>query len=381
MRIAFVLDTFSLGGIETVALNYIKLLVERNYEIDVYILNPKQIGMLKKLPQNVNSHVVPFSKYLCPELYSYGVKKWAWGKFAYPIIHSILFVLIKLRRLISKPLEFDVAIAFSGHLSDITFVTEQFVKAKQKISWCHGSLLSYLAICDGYPKLYKKIDKFVTLSDLDQCIYAGHRFFYNKKIFKIYNPVIIRQYKVDEERVRQLNSKYGDYILMIARATYPKDHLTAIKAIELLHQRGCDINIVFLGDGEKLGEYKEYAKNAQIDYLCHFEGNRDDVQDYIFASYVNLLASRFEGLPTVIVEAMAFGKPCIMTKSDGGEVSCNGKYCFLEEIEDYQAIAADIQRLYADPDTYTKYSKLSYERFKAFDPEIVLDRFEKMINS
>lgn len=380
-RIAFVLDTFSVGGIESVAFDYITLLSRKGYEIDVYVLNPTQIAMVEKLPKNVSTHILNFNRMLCPELYSYGVMNWWWGKYAYPIIHPILMALLKIRKLFSKIETYDVAIAFSGHISDLTFVVEGFVKANQKICWCHGMLLSYLAICDGYPKLYKKIDKFVTLSEQGLSnVYAGHRYLYDKTIMNIYNPVLIKERVLNNKHVEELKEKYGKYVLMVARMTYPKDHLTAIKAIELLRDRGLDINIVFLGDGDKLKEYKQYVADHGMSRQCYFEGNRTDVNDYIAASYINLLASQYEGLPTVMIEAMAFEKPCIMTNSDGGEVTAFGKYGFLTPLGDYKAIADAIQLLYQDEEVYKRYSKLSKERFKDFDPEYIITQFETLLN-
>ena len=288
--------------------------------------------------------------------------------------------LLKIRKLFSKIETYDVAIAFSGHISDLTFVVEGFVKAKQKICWCHGTMLSYLAICDGYPKLYKKIDKFVTLSEQGiSNVYAGHKYLYDKTIMNIYNPVLIKEKKLNGKHVEELRTKNGKYVLMVARMTYPKDHLTAIKAIELLHDRGLDIKIVFLGDGDKLNEYKKYVADHNLTEMCFFEGNRTDVNDYIAGSYVNLLASRFEGLPTVMIEAMAFEKPCIMTNSDGGEVTSFGKYGFLTPLGDHTAIADAIQLLYQDEEIYKRYSKLSKERFMDFDPEYTIQQFESLL--
>ena len=380
-KIALVLDTFSVGGIESVAFDYITLLSRKGYEIDVYVLDPSQVAMVNKLPLNVSTHTFSFNRKLCPELYSYGVMNWWWGKYVYPLIHPVLMAMLKLRKLFTKIKTYDVAIAFSGHINDLTFVVEGFVKAKQKICWCHGTLLSYLAICDGYPKLYKKIDKFVTLSEQGLSnVYAGHRYLYDKTIMNIYNPVLIKDKKLNNKHVEELKTKYGKYVLMVARMTYQKDHLTAIKAIELLHDRGVDIKIVFLGDGEKLGEYKKFVADHNLTELCHFEGNRTDVNDYIAGSHVNLLASRFEGLPTVMIEAMAFEKPCIMTNSDGGEVTAFGKYGFLTPLGDFQAIAEAIQLLYQNEEVYEHYSKLSKERFKDFDPENIIRQLEMLLS-
>lgn len=381
MKLAFVLDAFSMGGIETVACSYVDLLNKAGHEIDLYILNKHKTDMKDMLPSGVNFHALSFDRKICPELYSYGVMKWWWGKYAYCIIHPILTIGIKIRKLFWKKKKFDAVIAFTGHINDLTFVAEDFLKTKQKICWCHGTLLSYLAICDGYPKLYKKFDKIVTLSEQGLTnTFLGHAFLKQKIIKNIYNPVPIRNKPINYEHVKKLQDKFGDYILMIARAVYPKDHKTVINAVARIHEMGLHKHVVFVGDGEQLEEFKKYAAQVGLELYCHFEGTRRDVCDYIAASYIDVLASNSEGLPTVIPEAMAFGKPCIMTNSDGGEVSGYGKYCRLTNIGDFNEMATDLFTLYTNLEEYNKYSKLAEERYKDFEPIAVLEKFVALLS-
>ena len=192
--------------------------------------------------------------------------------------------------------------------------------------------MSYFAICDAYPFLYKKVDKFVVLSSAAQKdIYAGHKYMYDKEIIKIYNPTYFSLSSCNKEKVEEYSTKYGDFILMVSRFEWRKAHEIAIEAVKRLKEKGVDRKIVFVGSGETLDGHKKFAEKIGIADNCIFTGYQSNVQDYIAASHVNLLTSRWEGLPTVIVEAMTIGKPCVMTNSDDGEVSGNGKYCKLVE--------------------------------------------------
>ena len=49
---------------------------------------------------------------------------------------------------------YDVAIAFSGHMNDLTFVAENFIKSKKSIAWLHGALYGYMLSSTGYFILY-----------------------------------------------------------------------------------------------------------------------------------------------------------------------------------------------------------------------------------
>lgn len=375
MKIAFVFDEFDMGGIERTGCSYIHLLCRKGIEVDVYNLHPGKNAMAEELPGRAGFYEVCFDRVFCPELYNYGVQKWWWGKFAYPAMHAAASLLLQLRKLMAGKKEYDAAIAFSGHINDLTFVTSGLVKARQKICWCHGSLLSYLAICDAYAILYKRIDKIVTLSEKGiHEVYAGHAYLYQKKIRNIYNPVLIRERRIHKDFTAFLKSAYGDFMLMIARFTYQKDPRTVMLAVAELKRRGLSKKLVFIGGGEELEECRKFAAEKNVSDLCVFEGARKNVQDYIAASYINVLASRFEGLPTVIAEAMAFGKPCVMTDSDGGEISGYGKYCFLVRVGNDAELADCLEKLYRDADIYRKYAELARERFQYFEPESMIQK-------
>ena len=379
---AFVFDGLGEGGIERVGIDYIKLCKKLGYNIDVYNLNPSQMLSEKKLPEDVKVYHKKFPKELCPEIFSYGIQKWWWGKYAYVLISPIITILQGLIKLFSKKRKYDVAVAMAGHINDISFVGKNFIKGKKKIAWCHGTIISYLAICDAYSILYKKIDKFVVLSGADQKdIYAGRQYLYSKIIQKMYNPTFFSADKCNKEHVEELKKLYGDFTVMVARFSKEKNHETAIKTIKALKERGIDKKFVFIGSGVELEKIKQLAVKEGVEENCIFTGHRDDVQDYIAASYINLLTSKWEGLPTVIVEAMTLGKPCVMTNSDDGEVSGNGKYCILTEVENVEQLAEALYQLYTDKNVYKKYQESALERAKAFTPEKIQEELKVLLEA
>lgn len=379
-KIAFVFDGMGQGGVERIGIDYIKICKSLGYEVDVYNLNPPYNASLAYLPGDVKVYNRRYSRILCPEIYSYGVQKWWWGKYAYVLISPFLTLLQLVMKFFTKKRKYDVAIAIAGHINDLNYVTKGFIKSNKKICWCHGNILSYFAICDAYPMLYKKIDKFVVLSSAGQKdIYPGHKFMYAKDICKIYNPTFMSIENCDFNIVNELKNKYGDFVLMVARAEYRKGFDIAIKAMKKLYDLGVNKRIVFVGTGDELEKYKQIAIDEGIGDNCIFEGFKTNVQDYIAASYINLLTSKWEGLPTVIVEAMALGKPCVMTNSDDGEVSSNGNYCLLTEVDDIDSVAQSLYTLYTDSSEYEKYSRLSKERSKDFSPEKIAMKVKEML--
>lgn len=380
--VAFVFDGLGFGGIERIGSDYIRMLTELGYKVDVYNLNPSANDLVDNLPTGASYFPYKLSRKGCPETYSYGVQKWWWGKYAYALISPALSIAQFVRKNSRRRLEYDVAIAISGHINDLSFVTKEFIKSKKKICWCHGNVISYLAICDAYPMLYKKIDEIVTLSSAgEKDIYAGKKFLYDKRITKIYNPTYIMRKPINDDKVIELKRKYGKFTLMIARFESGKGHDIAIKSMKCLKEKGINQIILFAGDGKLLNQVKEFAKEEGMSENCVFLGNCYDIQNYIAASHINLLTSRWEGLPTVIIEAMTMGKPCIMTNTDDGECSHNGEYCMLNEIDDVEGIANSLYSLYADRAVYEKYVNLSLKRAESFKPEEIVKKITSLIET
>lgn len=380
-KIAFVFDGLEQGGIERIGVDYVRMCRELGYEVDVYNLAPKHYVTAQFLPKDVEVFIKPFSKYLCPEFYIKLVQKYWWGKYAYSFISPIISFIQFFYKLLSKKRKYDYAIAIAGHVPDISFITKNFIKSKVKITWCHGSILSYYSMSSAYSYLYKKIDRFVVLSSVGQKdIYVGNRYMFDKKIFKIYNPTYFSINKCDSTNIKQYKKLYKDYILMVGRFEFGKCQDVAIKVIKELKNRGLEKNIVFIGDGSTITTMKNLAKAEGVENLCIFTGYQSNVQDYIAASYINILLSRWEGLPTVIIEAMTIGKPCVMNSCDDGEVSGNGKYCKLVNLENVDSIADNLYELYTDKKVYKKYQQLSLDRAKDFTPETVKFKLQELLS-
>ncbi len=87
-----------------------------------------------------------------------------------------------------------------------------------------------------------------------------------------------------------------------------------IAATAKLKQKGFDIELKIIGDGKNKRKMEKKAKKLNIREITHFLGNiehgRKLYQELNTAS-VFVLASRTEGLPRTMIEAMSIGLPCI----------------------------------------------------------------------
>jgi len=387
MKIAMVFDGLGFGGIERVGIDYVKLLQKLGHSVDVYNLVPNLNDMEHEFPSECKIIHHKFSNLIAPETYSYGVKKWWWGKYAYPLIHLILSAYLSCIRLFTKhrKVNYDITIAFSGHMNDLTFVVKNFLINKKKICWLHGALYNYMIAAIGYSALYQQIKNLVVLVDDAQELVLYYNKFLKLNITKMYNPTFIADRVIDEKVVAKLKEENGDYLLMVARFAYPhKDHYTVVNTVKILNEKyRKNIKAVFVGDGPEREKVKEYCHKIGVSDHIVFAGSRSDVQNYYVASCILVHASvAGEGLPTVILEAMSFGKPMVVTDSKVGprEILGNDEYGLLCKIKDPENMAKQVVRLLEDKQLYQHYQKQGYKRIEDFKPEVISKQLEQLLS-
>lgn len=156
-----------------------------------------------------------------------------------------------------------------------------------------------------------------------------------------------------------------------------KNNEVIIKALHNLKNR----KIVYLLCG--IGDKKEYLENLVKEYGLEdnvkFLGHRSDIKELMRASDLFVMPSFREGLSRSIMEAMASGLPCVVSKIRGNvDLIEDGTGGYLCETVDVDAYAEAIRRL-SDSDTICNDMKAyNLERIKKFSLELVSRKMEKI---
>lgn len=137
-------------------------------------------------------------------------------------------------------------------------------------------------------------------------------------------------------------------IISCGGCTCGKNHHDIIRALaEIKQQTEC--LYIHLGKGQTEEEEKQMAATLGVDADIMFLGNRDNVRDYLIASDVFVMSSKFEGLSIASIEAMCCAKPSILYDSTGlRDLINNNDNGFLVK-PDYKAIAEKIITFIRDP--------------------------------
>lgn len=383
MKIAMVFDGLGFGGIERVGLHYVRLLRQKGHEIDIYNVKPAFYEMEQEYPQDINIYHVNITDLMMPDYYMLMVKRWRWGKYLYPLAYLGTSALMYIKRLAQgRRKSYDIAIAFSGHFRDLTFVANNFIKADKKLCWLHGALLEYMASSCTYGDLYRKIRNLCVLSeDRQEYALSVNAYLNELNINHIYNPIPDEKGEPDEALMRGLERDMGDYILMVGRFECDKDQKTVIRAKKILSEKyGRNNKLVFVGGGSLLEECKAYAKELGLENEIVFFGPRYDVWNFYTTAGLFVHSSPAEGLPTVLLEAMKYGVPIVATDSPPGvtEILQNDTYGIRCRIGDAGDMAQKIDRLLGDEELYRHYTRMGAERIKDFTYATIGDKLDKI---
>jgi glycosyltransferase involved in cell wall biosynthesis len=148
---------------------------------------------------------------------------------------------------------------------------------------------------------------------------------------------------------------------------YGKGHITLIKAVSIVRSHGYDVRLRFVGDGPKKSEFENYAGELGIGDNVEFTGrlaNGSEVRKVIHSSDLFALPTFAEGLPRVLLEAMAEGLPCLSSPVCGIPEILEDEY--LYKFDDAEGFAEGIERFIRNPSLMTSEGKRNLDISKQF---------------
>jgi len=162
----------------------------------------------------------------------------------------------------------------------------------------------------------------------------------------IYNPVvtpelIARSWEVVEHP--WLAAGEPPVVLGVGRLTAQKDFITLIRAFALMRPH-YEARLIILGEGEDRPILEQLIGELGLQGWVDLPGFVENPYAWMRRAAVFVLSSRWEGLPTVLIEAMACGTPVVATDCPSGprEVLEGGKWGKLVPVGDEAALAEAI---------------------------------------
>ena len=128
------------------------------------------------------------------------------------------------------------------------------------------------------------------------------------------------------------------------------------------------------GDGKYLKDVEKLALNYNIADKVQFSGNvsKTNIYRYLNESDLFVLASRTEGMPRVVIEAMSVGLPIVATKVGGIPEILEDKV--LVEINNAQALADKILEIISNENLYNEQALRNFEESKSYSEKVLKNK-------
>jgi glycosyltransferase involved in cell wall biosynthesis len=177
--------------------------------------------------------------------------------------------------------------------------------------------------------LRKDGNRFGNLADKVTVIHGGMKKYFEQdlsvdagNIQLVYNSVDTRIFHPGSSRIdlRKMLGLSPDHVICgwVGRFHAAKDIETLMRAFQqVVATAGKPVALVMVGDGVERDKAVALVNRLEIQDKVHFLGSRQDIPDLMRCFDLYVSSSEREGVPLVLLEAMATGLPCVATNVGG----------------------------------------------------------------
>jgi len=229
----------------------------------------------------------------------------------------------------------------------------------EKISMALVNFLSENIVCNS-KAVEKKLLSYKHWKKPTRVIYNGFDFSDTEQI----DP----QKKYDQ----CIGSIKGINLLIAGSINSGKGQEDAIRAISILIKKGCLVNLLIAGTGNKnhIRYLKSIAEDTQVSRRIHFLGYVDNIASLYKVSAITLICSRNEAFGRTAIESLSHGTPVIATCRGGvPEIINDNVTGLLYEPENFTDLSDRIEKLLLD--------RVLYERLASHGQTYVYNYFGK----
>ena len=284
----------------------------------------------------------------------------------------------------------DTILSTVIYLNAMLMLARPFLSGRPRILLREASLPSaFLAQGARYPRilkwmyrrLYPRADQIICLCDAAIDDMVEHLEISRDKLVRIYNPV-------DVEMVRRLaddaESPYtgpGPQVMAMGRLQNEKAYDILLRAFSSVLKALPQAKLTILGEGPLEAQLKKQAVDLGIDQVVAFPGFQQNPWPYMKHAGLFVMASRFEGLPNALLEALALGVPVVATDCPGGvrEIQKSAREIVLVPPEDHVALAAAIVAALSKPVSGRSSAWQAVESLSDFDLQKVVREYSQLL--
>ena len=156
----------------------------------------------------------------------------------------------------------------------------------------------------------------------------------------------------------------GAGLLCVGRLAPQKRHRTLLAALARLRRQGVDARLRIVGDGPGETHVRRWLDRLGLDGAVTLLGRRDDVPALMAQADLLVLPSAFEGLPLVLLEAMATGLPAVATAIPGSAEALGPDHPWQVPPGRSRPLAGAIAQALTDPASRTRVAARARARWQ-----------------
>lgn len=216
--------------------------------------------------------------------------------------------------------------------------------------------------------LYPTANKIVFVTNEDRI-----KFGWQQKSLTIYNPAMFEPYAEYNNRQKTIVAIGPD------KRWHQKGFDILISAWNKIAQQNPDWTLEIYG---RISDVPLPDTLKQPQERVNWMGWRDNISEVLRTKSIFILASRFEGCPNSLIEAMSQGCACIVTDCAGGakEMIDDGIDGIIAQNENIDDIATKLQMLINDDTLRNKLSAGAIEKAKMFDKNVFFAKWDNLID-
>lgn len=171
----------------------------------------------------------------------------------------------------------------------------------------------------------------------------------------------VKMSKAEKSALRKsLGLKDSDFVMIyVAELSKRKNQLWLINALSEFMYEHDDVHLVLPGKDSLNGVAHVLVAKLKLEKQIHFLGYRDDIPRLMKVSNMAVSASRQEGLPVNVMEAMYLGLPVVATDCRGNRDLASGGNGFIVPLNGIRDFCEIVSSLYSNPDSKVEYVKRS----------------------
>jgi len=207
------------------------------------------------------------------------------------------------------------------------------------------------------------------------------------RMLLIYNGVDGSNFEVPDSRT-ELRSKLGlsparHYFILTCRLDPIKWIDGLLQAFRLVVDRSPETGLLLIGDGHLRESIASQIRQLGLQDHVVMPGYQPNVAEWLKAADVFVMSSLSEGTSVSLIESMAAGLPCVVTRVGGNEhVMQDGVTGVLVPPRSVEALAEGMHRMIVDWDMRARFGQNALKRFKEhFQLTAMLQGYEGIYRS